>query len=239
MKKLLLLFILILPTVKAGLIIESFQLPSSVQEGDTFETSILLRNTGSGTIGTDLSPIIATLSSAENCIINSAKIVGVLDSGELKDVSWIVTAPTVGGCQLAVSVSASETYASESRNVIVSPSQENFSSSSQSSGGSGGSGSGGAAGGVGGGAGREGAPATTLEPGSVPEESGAVEEIPITTTTLIGVSDKVSVIQDSSYDFFILFLFYFLISISIGAAIFIILLFRKWNIQTGISKKKK
>ena len=235
MKKLLLIFILILPAIKAGLIIESFQVPSSIQEGDTFETSIILRNTGHGTIGTDLSPIIATLSSAENCIINSAKIVGTLDSGESKVVSWIVTAPTAGECHLAVSASASGTYASDSRSVIVSPGQENSSSSSQSSGGGGGAGS---SGGTATGGGAGGKATTSLEPGSVPEET-VIEEILLTTTTIIGVPDKTEDIQNSSNDFVILFLFYFLIAISVGAAFFIVLLFRKWNIQARIGKRKK
>ena len=184
MKKILLILflsILILPMARASLIIEAFQIPSNVQEGDTFETSVTLKNTGPETIGSSLSPVIATLSSVENCIINSAKIVGILNPGETKDVSWVVTAPTAGGCQIAISVSASGVYASDSKSVTVSSDQESSTSGGSSGSGGGAASGGGTAGGAGGGAGGSAETATTLEPGSVPEEN-EIEETTQTTS---------------------------------------------------------
>ena len=238
MKKLLILFlfVLILPITRAALVIESFQIPSSIEEGDTFQTSLTLRNTGPETIGTSLSPIIATLSSNENCIINSAKIVGVMNPDESKSISWVVTAPTAGGCPIAVSVSDSETYVTEIKSITVLPDQGTQSGGGSPDSGLGEASGGGAAGGATGGG--SAGTATTLEPGSISEESEAVEEILITTTMLIEVY-KLGAIQNSSNDFVVMFLFYFLILISIGASIFIILTFHKWNVQGGITKKRK
>lgn len=171
MKKILLLFVLILPIVKAALVVESFEIPNNIEEGDTFDVSLALKNTGTEPIGTTLSPLIATLSSAENCIINTAKIVGILNPAETKNVKWVVTAPIAGSCQLTASMSAPGTYTSEGKSVVISSSQETSSSSSSSSSSSAGGGADGA-----GGAGGSGGQTTTLEPGSVPEEQVKEEQ---------------------------------------------------------------
>jgi len=148
----------------------SIDAPQIVEVGETFTISADIKNIGSTPVGTDTSPVIATVVSTNNCIINSAKIIGIIAPGETKYVSWVVTAPSSGICVLTVSAGTfSETYARESRTVNVgSPIQQ--------------AGSGQGSGAIG--IANESSAKTTessaktipLEPGSVPEESPIITE---------------------------------------------------------------
>ncbi len=132
------IILLALVGMAQSLSIESITVPQSVKEGESFEFSASIRNTGSQAAGSDLTPIIATLVSSKNCIINSAKIIGKLAPGESKPVSWIVTAPSAGTCSLSVSASiSSATYAADSRTVSISSTESGGAGSGSAGGGDG------------------------------------------------------------------------------------------------------
>ena len=190
----LIIFLLLIPAAFAQSLTISVDTPQNVEIGDTFTVDLTIRNTGSETVGTDLSPVIATLVSTSNCIINSAKIVGIIAPGESKHVSWVVTAPVADTCTLSVLVgSLFETYARESRTVNIGslPAQASGASSAQ-----------GAQDGQGGQSGQGSTQVAsnastvrtspTLEPGSVPEPTAAVENKEMPEETPAERSTKVS-----------------------------------------------
>ncbi len=101
----------------------SIDAPQNVETGSTFTLTADVANDYGAAAGSDTSPLIATLLSSNNCIINSAKILGTFHAGEIKQASWVITAPGAGVCVFSVSVGTfTKIYAQQNAAVsVISP----------------------------------------------------------------------------------------------------------------------